>query len=45
VISSRSTILQSGRNVAVVRTELYGAKRRLVLAVISSHSVGARGSA
>ena len=31
VISSRSTILQSGRNVAVVRTELFNAGRKLVL--------------
>ncbi len=49
VISSRSTILQSGRNVAVVRTELFGAevgtRGRRVLEVISNHSVGARSAA
>ena len=43
VIKTRSTILQSGRNVAVVRTELFNADRKLVLEVISNHSVAARG--
>jgi acyl-coenzyme A thioesterase PaaI-like protein len=42
VISARSTILQSGRNVAVVRTELFNAGRKLVLEVVSNHAVGAR---
>ena len=42
-ISARSTILQSGRNVAVVRTELFNAGRKLVLEVVSNHAVGARG--
>ena len=42
VITSRSTILQSGRNVAVVRTELFAAGRKRVLEVISNHAVGAR---
>ena len=42
VISARSTLLQSGRNVAVVRTELFAAGRKLVLEVISNHAVGAR---
>ena len=42
VITSRSTLLQSGRNVAVVRTELFAAGRKLVLEVISNHAVGAR---
>ena len=41
VISARSTILQSGRNVAVVRTELFNAGRKLVLEVVSNHAVGA----
>ena len=41
-ISARSTILQSGRNVAVVRTELFNAGRKLVLEVISNHAVRAR---
>ena len=41
-ISVRSVILQRGRNVAVVRTELFNAGRKLVLEVISNHSVGAR---
>jgi acyl-coenzyme A thioesterase PaaI-like protein len=42
VISVRSTVLQSGRNVAVVRTELFGEGRRRVLEVTSNHAVGAR---
>lgn len=41
VINARSTILQSGRNVAVVRTELFAAGRKLVLEVISNHAVAA----
>ena len=41
-ITARATILQSGRNVAVVRTELFNADRRLVLEVISNHAVAAR---
>ena len=41
VISARSTILQSGRNVAVVRTELFSAGRKLVLEVVSNHAVAA----
>ncbi len=40
-ISARSTILQNGRNVAVVRTELFNSERKLVLEVISNHSVAA----
>ena len=42
VISIRSTLLQRGRNVAVVRTELFNAGRKRVLEVISNHSVGAQ---
>jgi acyl-coenzyme A thioesterase PaaI-like protein len=42
-ISVRSTILQNGRNVAVVRTELFNADRRRVLEVVSNHAAGARG--
>ncbi|MEQ1773300.1 MAG: hypothetical protein ABL891_05900 [Burkholderiales bacterium] len=41
-VSARSTILQSGRNIAVVRTELFNAGRKLVLEVVSNHAVGAR---
>lgn len=41
-ITARATIRQSGRNVAVVRTELFNADRRLVLEVISNHAVAAR---
>jgi acyl-coenzyme A thioesterase PaaI-like protein len=37
-ISLRSTLLQSGRNVAVVRTELFNAGRKRVLEVVSNHS-------
>ena len=42
VITSRATILQGGRNIAVVRTELFAAGRKRVLEVISNHSVGAQ---
>lgn len=41
VITVRSTILQSGRNIAVVRTELFAAGRKRVLEVISNHAVAA----
>jgi len=44
-IRSRSTILQSGRNIAVVRTELFGAENKRVLEVVSNHAVAARGAA
>ena len=37
-ISARSTVLQSGRNIAVVRTELFNAGRKRVLEVVSNHS-------
>jgi acyl-coenzyme A thioesterase PaaI-like protein len=40
-ISARSVILQQGRNIAVVRTELFNAGRKLVLEVVSNHSVAA----
>ncbi len=42
VINAKSTILQSGRNIAVVRTELFNAGRKLVLEVVSNHAVGVR---
>jgi acyl-coenzyme A thioesterase PaaI-like protein len=42
VISARSVVLQSGRNVAVVRTELFNSERKLVLEVVSNHAVAAR---
>ncbi len=38
-LSARSTVLQKGRNVAVVRTELFGAGRRRVLEVVSNHAI------
>ncbi len=41
-VTARATILQSGRNIAVVRTELFNAGRKLVLEVVSNHAVGAR---
>ena len=41
-ISARSTVLQRGRNVAVVRTELFNDARKLVLEVVSNHAIGAR---
>ena len=40
-LTSRATVLQKGRNVAVVRTELYATGRKLVLEVISNHAVPA----
>lgn len=42
VISARSTVLQSGRNVAVVRTELFAEGKKLVLETISNHSVASK---
>jgi acyl-coenzyme A thioesterase PaaI-like protein len=38
-LSARSTVLQKGRNVAVVRTELFGTGRRRVLEVVSNHAI------
>ncbi len=40
-ITLRATLLQQGRNVAVVRTELFNAGRKRVLEVISNHAVAA----
>jgi acyl-coenzyme A thioesterase PaaI-like protein len=40
-LSTRSTILQSGRNIAVVRTEVFAPGRKLVLEVISNHAIPA----
>lgn len=37
-ISARSVVLQSGRNIAVVRTELFNSERKLVLEVVSNHA-------
>lgn len=42
VITARSTVLQSGRNVAVVRTELFNPERKLVLEVVSNHAIPRR---
>jgi acyl-coenzyme A thioesterase PaaI-like protein len=41
-LTTRSTLLQTGRNVAVVRTEVFGAGRKLVLEVISNHAIPAQ---
>lgn len=41
-VTTRSTILQSGRNIAVVRTELFNADKRRVLEVVSNHALAAR---
>jgi acyl-coenzyme A thioesterase PaaI-like protein len=38
-LSARSTVLQKGRNVAVVRTELFGTGRKRVREVISNHAI------
>lgn len=40
-LTARSTVLQTGRNVAVVRTEVLAAGRKLVLEVISNHAIAA----
>ena len=40
-LTTRSTVLQSGRNVAVVRTEVFAPGRKLVLEVISNHAIPA----
>lgn len=40
-LTTRSTVLQTGRNVAVVRTEVFNAGRKLALEVISNHAVAA----
>ena len=41
-LSTRSTVLQSGRNIAVVRTEVFAPGRKLVLEVISNHAIPAQ---
>ena len=41
-LTARATILQDGRNVAVVRTEVFAAGRKLVLEVISNHAIAAQ---
>lgn len=41
-ISARATLLQSGRNIAVVRTELFNADKKRVLEVVSNHALAAR---
>jgi acyl-coenzyme A thioesterase PaaI-like protein len=40
-LTSRAAVIQKGRNVAVVRTELYAPGRKLVLEVISNHAIPA----
>jgi acyl-coenzyme A thioesterase PaaI-like protein len=41
-LTTRSTVLQTGRNVAVVRTEVFAAGRKLVLEVITNHAIPAQ---
>jgi acyl-coenzyme A thioesterase PaaI-like protein len=41
-LTARSTLLQTGRNVAVARTEVFAAGRKLVLEVISNHAIAAQ---
>ena len=41
-LRARATVLQKGRNVAVVRTELFATGGRRVLEVVSNHAVAAR---
>lgn len=38
-LTAKSTILQKGRNVAVVRTELFGTGAKRVLEVVSNHAI------
>jgi len=40
-LTTRSTLLQQGRNIAVVRTEVFSPGRKLALEVISNHAVPA----
>jgi acyl-coenzyme A thioesterase PaaI-like protein len=40
-LTTRATVLQKGRNVAVVRTEVFAAGRKLVLEVVSNHAIAA----
>lgn len=42
-LTARAKVLQSGRNVAVVRTEVFATGRRLALEVISNHAIPAHG--
>jgi acyl-coenzyme A thioesterase PaaI-like protein len=44
-LSARSTVLQKGRNVAVVRTELFATGAKRVLEVVSNHAIGRHGHA
>jgi len=41
-LRSRSTVLQKGRNVAVVRTEVFASGGRRVLEAVSNHAIAAR---
>lgn len=41
-LSARSTVLQKGRNIAVVRTEVFATGGKRVLEVISNHAIPAR---
>ena len=41
-LSSRSTVLQKGRNVAVVRTEVFAPGGKRVLEAVSNHAIAAR---
>lgn len=41
-LHSRSTVLQKGRNVAVVRTEVFAAGGKRVLEAVSNHAIAAR---
>lgn len=42
LLTARSTVLQKGRNIAVVRTEVFAAGGRRVLEAISNHAIPAR---
>lgn len=39
LLTARSTVIQNGRKVAVVRTEIFATGKRLVLEVVSNHAI------
>ena len=43
-LATRSTVIQNGRNIAVVHSEVFAPGRELVLEVISNHAVPAQGA-
>jgi len=41
-LRARATVLQKGRNVAVVRTEVFATGGKRVLEVVSNHAIAAK---